>query len=151
MHEIGKVGLSDNMLLKHGNLDDQEFGQINQHTIIGEKICQPLRTLKPVLPIIRSHHERFNGSGYPDGLAGENIPLIAQIVALVDCYDAMSSTRPYRQALEKEVVIEMLREDTRKGWWETNMATTFLELIASNSIEQLNLQTEPSWLQANIP
>ncbi len=151
LHDIGKVGVADNILLKHGNLDDQEFGQIKQHTIIGEKICQPLRTLKPVLPIIRSHHERFNGSGYPDGLAGENIPLIAQIVALVDCYDAMSSTRPYRQALEKEVVIEMLREDTRKGWWETNMATTFLELIASNRIEQLNLQTEPGWLQANIP
>jgi len=151
LHDIGKVGVADNILLKHGNLDDQEFGQIKQHTIIGEKICQPLRTLKPVLPIIRSHHERFNGSGYPDGLAGENIPLIAQIVALVDCFDAMSSTRPYRQALEKEVVIELLREDARKGWWETNMSTAFLELISANSIEQLNLQSEPGWLQSNTP
>jgi putative two-component system response regulator len=142
LHDIGKVGVADNILLKHGNLDDQEFGQIKQHTIIGEKICHPLRTLKPVLPIIRSHHERFNGCGYPDGLKGEHIPQIAQIIALVDCYDAMTTTRPYREALAHTTVIDIFEEDTKNGLWEPQTARAFIDLIKINGPVQTNLVSD---------
>jgi putative two-component system response regulator len=128
--------------MKKGQLDEQEFLQIKEHTRIGEKICQPLRTLKPVLPIIRSHHERHNGSGYPDGLKGEQIPQIAQIIALVDCYDAMTTTRPYRAAMNKEIVITVLRDDCQKGLWNPTMCEAFLDLVASIDIEKIDLQSE---------
>ena len=136
LHDIGKIAVADHILLKPGVLNEQEFIQIREHTLIGEKICQPLKTLKPVLPIIRSHHERFNGSGYPDKISGESIPRIAQIVSLVDCFDAMTSTRPYRQALLKEQVIDMLKEETTRELWDPEICAVFFELIAENNLEQ---------------
>ena len=109
LHDIGKIAISDRILLKPGPLTQHEFEMIKKHPQIGEKICQPLNTLNSALPIIRHHHERYNGTGYPDGLAKEQIPLTAQIVAIVDCYDALTSNRPYREAMSKSGAIEMLK------------------------------------------
>jgi len=150
LHDIGKIAIADNILMKQSKLDEQEFTLIKQHTLIGEKICQPLRTLKPVLPIIRSHHERYNGTGYPDGLKGDDIPQIAQIVSLVDCYDAMTSKRPYRAALDKEAVTTILQNDCQNGLWEPQMYSTFLDLVTSNDIEKPDLQAETLLIQTVV-
>ncbi|MEL6165997.1 MAG: two-component system response regulator, partial [Cyanobacteria bacterium J06628_3] len=94
LHDIGKVGISDAVLLKKGKLTPDEWEEMRQHVLIGEQICQPLRSMRGVIPIIRSHHERWDGSGYPDGLKGNEIPLLAQIFQLIDIYDALTSERP---------------------------------------------------------
>ena len=86
------------------------------HTIRGEEICRPMKTLAPVLPIIRSHHERWDGSGYPDGLRGEEIPLLARILQVADIYDALTTARPYKPAFSHQHAIEMMLEEARRGW-----------------------------------
>jgi putative two-component system response regulator len=99
LHDIGKVSIPDSILLKAGPLTPAERQVMEQHPLIGERICQPLRSLRPVLPIIRHHHERLDGLGYPDGLRGEEIPRTARILQVVDIYDALTSNRPYRGAM----------------------------------------------------
>ena len=99
IHDIGKIGIPDSILLKPGPLTVDEFEIMKQHVFIGEEIARPLRSAHDLLPIIRNHHERIDGTGYPDGLAGEDIPLGARIVAICDAFDAMISDRPYRKGL----------------------------------------------------
>ncbi len=99
LHDIGKVSIPDSILLKPGPLTLAERQVMEQHPVIGERICQPLRSLRPVLPVIRHHHERLDGSGYPDGLRGDQIPQTARILQVADIYDALTSDRPYRSAL----------------------------------------------------
>jgi putative two-component system response regulator len=99
IHDIGKLAVPERILLKPGPLDPEERRIMQQHTIIGERICAPLRSFRNVLPIIRHHHERWDGSGYPDGLKGEAIPLTARILQITDVYDALTTDQPYRQAL----------------------------------------------------
>src|SRR5277367_1616970 len=103
VHDIGKVVVPDAILLKPGPLSDEETAVMRRHPVVGEHICAPLRTFRPVLPIIRHHHERYDGSGYPDGLRGESIPLTARILQLADVYDALTTDRPYRKADVSEV------------------------------------------------
>ena len=98
LHDIGKISIPDVILFKRGLLTDEEWQTMRLHTIRGEEICSPMKSLKPVLPIIRSHHERWDGSGYPDGLAGEEIPLLARILQVADIYDALTTARPYKPA-----------------------------------------------------
>lgn len=98
LHDIGKIGVRDEILTKTGRLTDEEYDAIKQHTIIGEKIAEPLGLSADERAVIRSHHERYDGTGYPDGLRGENIPLLARVAAIADAFDAMTSTRPYRKA-----------------------------------------------------
>ncbi len=99
VHDIGKVVIPDTILLKPGRLSFEEMKVIRQHPIEGERICSPLKSLHRVLPIIRHHHERLDGSGYPDGLSGDKIPLTARVLQTVDIYDALTTDRPYREAL----------------------------------------------------
>jgi len=99
LHDIGKIGVPDAILNKTSILDDYERGIVDKHPTTGEDICKPLRTLTNALPIIRHHHERVDGEGYPDGLSGEDIPLNAKIIAVVDCFDAITYDRPYRKGL----------------------------------------------------
>ncbi|PHS36051.1 MAG: hypothetical protein COA82_01880, partial [Alkaliphilus sp.] len=108
MHDIGKIGIPDEILLKKGSLTRQEYELIKTHPANGESFMSSLRFLEDTLPIIRNHHERIDGKGYPDNLDGDNIPILARIVAIADAYDAMSSERPYRHALTKEKAIEEL-------------------------------------------
>ena len=108
LHDIGKIGVRDDVLTKPGRLTRKEFDAIKLHPIVGERIVEPLGLINQEKSIIRHHHERFDGSGYPDGLAGEDIPLLARIVAVVDAFDAMTTTRSYRKAMSLEhAVAEM--------------------------------------------
>lgn len=99
LHDIGKIGVRDSVLAKPGPLEPAEWEHIRRHPVLGEKILSPIKLLAPVLPVVRHHHERYDGRGYPDGLAGEAIPLFARIVSIADAFEAMTSHRPYRPAL----------------------------------------------------
>ena len=133
LHDIGKIAISDTILLKAGPLSDKEFKAIKKHPEEGEKICLPLKTLKPVLSIIRYHHEKINGSGYPEGLKGNEIPELARIVGIVDCYDSLITNRPYRKAMSKSKAIQIMSDETDRGLWDPKIITVFFKLIKENS------------------
>jgi putative two-component system response regulator len=118
VHDIGKVAVPERILLKPGPLDAQERQLMETHTIIGEHACAPLKSFRLVLPIIRWHHEKRDGSGYPDRLKGDAIPLPARILQTADVYDALTSERPYRKALPREEALATMREEVRRGWWD---------------------------------
>ena len=131
LHDIGKIAIDDSILLKPGPLTAEEFEIIKTHPEVGENICRPLKTLKPVLPIIRYHQERFNGSGYPEGLAKHEIPLHARIIGLVDCYDALTTDRTYRKALPSEFAIQIMTKETEAGLWDPDFFKLLKEILAS--------------------
>lgn len=110
-----------------------EIVVMRKHAEVGEKICAPLRTFRLVLPIIRHHHEKRDGSGYPDGLSGEAIPLTARILQLADVYDALTTNRPYRTAVPSEVALAMMDEEAILGWWDTELFHTFRGMIRESS------------------
>jgi putative two-component system response regulator len=109
LHDIGKVGVPEAILNKPANLSAEEYRLVQEHPVIGERILAPIMHSAPVLAAIRSHHERLDGSGYPDGLAGEDIPLLARIITVVDCFDALTSSRAYRTYLSVDQALEVLR------------------------------------------
>ena len=129
LHDVGKIGIPDAILNKPGRLTDEEMQVVRSHPVIGERICNPLRSLKGVLPIIRHHHERFDGSGYPDGLQGEGIPLVARIVSVVDVYDALRTQRPYKPAMSTSEALRILREETAMGWWDPQIVGMLSQMI----------------------
>jgi len=128
LHDIGKISIPDVILFKRGLLTDEEWQTMRLHTIRGEEICRPMKTLAPVLPIIRSHHERWDGSGYPDGLAGEEIPLLARILQVADIYDALTTARPYKPAFTHQHAIEIMLEESRRGWRDPELVPLFSEI-----------------------
>jgi putative two-component system response regulator len=128
LHDIGKIGIPDVILFKRGLLSDDEWQTMRQHTLRGEEICRPMKTLAPVLPIIRSHHERWDGSGYPDGMAGEEIPLLARILQVSDIYDALTTARPYKPAFSHQHAIEIMMEEARRGWRDPELVPLFAEV-----------------------
>jgi putative two-component system response regulator len=125
IHDIGKLAVPEHILLKPGPLDSEERRIMQQHTIIGERICAPLRSFRNVLPIIRHHHERWDGSGYPDGLKGDAIPLTARILQITDVYDALTTARPYRQALPVPEALAIMRAEASRGWWDESLLNEF--------------------------
>jgi putative two-component system response regulator len=129
VHDIGKVAVPDTILLKPGPLTPGEIAVMRKHPVVGERICAPLKSLRFVLPIIRHHHEKRDGSGYPDGLSGEEIPLAARILQLADVYDALTTDRPYRTAVPSEVALAMMDEESRLGWWDHEFFAEFREMI----------------------
>jgi len=135
MHDIGKVGIPDAVLLKPGPLTPEERSVMQQHVEIGTRICSTLRTLRSVLPIIRHHHERLDGSGYPDGLAGEEIPYLARVFQVVDVYDALSAERCYRPALTPAKALSVLREETELGWWDPGVVEVFCSLVCEDGAD----------------
>src|SRR5882724_3316564 len=118
IHDIGKLAVPEHILLKPGPLTPEERKIMEQHTVIGEGICAPLRSFRNVLPIIRHHHEKQDGSGYPDGLKGAQVPLTARILQVTDIYDALTTDRPYRKALPQEKAFAIMREEVKRGWWD---------------------------------
>jgi putative two-component system response regulator len=128
LHDVGKIGVPDHVLLKPGGLTREEYELMKQHTVIGERLCGDLRLLRPVRPIIRHHHERCDGSGYPDGLRGDAIPLLAQITAIVDVYDAMTNDRVYRQAISAEEACRELLREAAAGRHRQDLVDLFVEL-----------------------
>src|SRR5258708_22059453 len=110
IHDIGKIGIPDSILLKPGELDSEERVRMNLHPIIGENIVAPLRSSADLRPMIRHHHERYDGTGYPDRLASEQIPLLARILSVCDAYDALVIDRPYREHLTRGQTLAILQE-----------------------------------------
>lgn len=134
LHDIGKVGIPDAVLLKPGKFTPDELEIMKQHVLIGERICQPLRTMRGVIPIIRHHHERWDGSGYPDGLVEREIPYLAQIFQIIDIYDALTSERPYKKAFTPEDALIIIHEETAKGWRNPELIRQFCEFIYSTEM-----------------
>jgi putative two-component system response regulator len=125
LHDIGKVAVPDSILLKPGPLTAAEMAQMQQHTLIGDRLCSELRLLQSVRPIVRSHHERLDGSGYPDGLRGPQVPLLAQIISVVDVFDALTTARPYKPAFQPDVAVRELYAEARRGWRDERLVAEF--------------------------
>ncbi|MBI5166787.1 MAG: response regulator [candidate division NC10 bacterium] len=128
LHDIGKIGVPDAVLLKPGSLTPEEFTIMKEHPVIGERICRPLRTARLLLPMIRHHHERMDGMGYPDGLKGEEIPIRARIITVADVYDALTTTRPYRPEIPRKRAIQMLREEAGRQL-DPHLVEAFIDII----------------------
>ena len=128
LHDIGKVGIPDAILFKPTRLTAEEWATMRTHTTRGVEICRHLPSLESVLPLIRSHHERWNGSGYPDGISGEQIPLLARVLQVADIYDALTSPRPYKVAFSAARTMDILREETDKGWRDPEIMAYFFRL-----------------------
>jgi putative two-component system response regulator len=129
VHDIGKIGVPEHILLKQGSLNAVEWEVMKEHPVTGERICSPLKSFRLVLPIIRHHHEKLDGSGYPDGLRGDKIPLTARVLQVTDIYDALITDRPYRKALCHEAAIRTMRDEARRGWWDNNLIDEFEALL----------------------
>src|SRR5258707_8867986 len=121
LHDVGKISVPESILLKPGPLDADERRIMQEHPITGENICKPLKSLRRILPVIRHHHEKMDGSGYPDGLHGEAIPLKARILQVADIYDALTTDRPYRGALLPEEALEILFTEAGNGWLDASV------------------------------
>ncbi|RPJ78132.1 MAG: HD-GYP domain-containing protein, partial [Acidobacteria bacterium] len=129
LHDIGKIGTSETVLHKPGTLTKEEFDQITKHPLLGEKMLSPLAHDSPdVLRIVRSHHERLDGRGYPDGLSGDQAPLPARIVSVVDVFDALTTNRPYRRAIPVEAAYGLLLQQARGGWCEPDLVHLFIDV-----------------------
>ncbi|HZQ92921.1 MAG TPA: HD domain-containing phosphohydrolase [Terriglobales bacterium] len=136
VHDIGKVAVPDAVLLKPARLTSEEFAVMKQHTVVGERICSPLHSFRDVLPIIRSHHERRDGSGYPDGLRGEQVPITARVLQVVDVYDALTTDRPYKRACSLEQALETMQDEVNRGWWDPYVFATFEQMMTSDAIPE---------------
>jgi HD-GYP domain-containing protein (c-di-GMP phosphodiesterase class II) len=128
LHDIGKVSISDSILLKPGPLSDEEWQLMRRHPLIAMELLSPIAYLAPALAIPRSHHERWEGGGYPDGVSGEQIPLAARIFALVDVYDALISDRPYRRAWSQGETLKFIGSQAGKQF-DPNIVPGFIEMI----------------------
>lgn len=129
LHDIGKIGIPDQILLKPGPLTEEERDSMRAHPLKGEQICKPLRSLASSLPIIRHHHERMDGAGYPDGLMGDKIPVGARIIAAVDFFDALVTDRPYREALPIQQALSIVRAATDDGHLDPEVVEMLVELV----------------------
>jgi putative two-component system response regulator len=129
VHDIGKIAVPDAILLKPGKLTPEEWKLIQEHPIVGERICAPLKSFRLVLPIIRHHHEKFDGSGYPDGLRGEAIPVTARVLQIVDVYDALTTDRPYKHAFSITDALQTMKQEVSKGWWDPHIFDQFEQLV----------------------
>jgi putative two-component system response regulator len=116
-------------------LTDEEFTQMKQHPVIGERICQSLSSTRELLSLIRHHHEKLDGTGYPDGLKDSEIEVHSRIMAIVDVYDALNTDRPYRNALPREEVLEILREETTRGWWDPYLMMKFIQMVENGYVD----------------
>jgi putative two-component system response regulator len=140
LHDVGKVGIPDAILLKPGSLTREEYMVMQHHPVIGERLCAGLRSLADVRPIVRHHHERLDGSGYPDGLSGDAIPLVAAITGIVDVFDALTTIRPYKQAMSFEAAAEELHREAARGLHRANLVDTFLEVVLADGAPVLGAQ-----------
>jgi putative two-component system response regulator len=129
LHDLGKIAVPDEILKKGSNLTPNEWEIMKKHPATGENICRPLKSLRLVLPIIRSHHEHSDGSGYPDGLHRSEIPLLPRILQVVDVYDALRTARAYKPALSHEQAAVTMRQESRAGLWDGELVDEFLRMV----------------------
>jgi putative two-component system response regulator len=135
LHDIGMLAIPDSVLRRPGRLEPAEFELVKSHTIIGDQLCGNLRSLQSVRPIVRHHHERFDGSGYPDCLGGDEIPLLAQIIGIVDVYDAVTTQRPYQRAQSIEQAVTLLRAQAASGWRNPALVEEFAVVVKSGRLD----------------
>jgi len=128
LQDVGKVGIPDSILFKPGKLSDEEWETMRTHPARGEEICRPLKSLENVLPLIRHHHERLDGTGYPDRLSGDDIPLLARVLQVVDIYDALTNPRPYKQAYARPKALEILEQEAECGWRDREITRIFVRM-----------------------
>ncbi len=133
VHDVGKIAVPDAILLKPGRLTEEEWKVVRQHPVVGERICAPLKSFRLVLPIIRHHHEKLDGSGYPDGLRGDAIPITARVIQIVDVFDALTTDRPYKKAFSTADALQTMREELAKGWWDRPIFEEFERLVSCDS------------------
>ena len=138
VHDIGKVAVPDNILLKPGRLTAEEWKLVQEHPLVGERICAPLKSFRSVLPIIRHHHEKLDGSGYPDGLRGDDIPVTARVLQIVDVYDALTTVRPYKPAFSITDALQTMKQEVAKGWWDPHIFDQFERLVRSGTANFLS-------------
>jgi putative two-component system response regulator len=137
VHDVGKIAVPDAILLKPGSLTADEWKLIKEHPVVGERICAPLKSFRFVLPIIRHHHEKCDGSGYPDGLRGEAIPVTARVLQIVDVYDALTTDRPYKRAYSITDALQTMKQEVAKGWWDPHIFDQFEQLVRSGTADFL--------------
>ena len=156
LHDVGKVAVPDRILFKPGRLTEEEWRVMKQHTVRGEQICGGMKSLKSVLPIIRHHHERWDGSGYPDGLRREEIPLLARVLQIADIFDGLTRERPYKPAYTAEHALQIIQEETAAGWRDPMVVEAFMDvfplfsngdLTSRSSLQALalSLQEQNGW------
>jgi len=129
LHDIGKLGVPDAILLKRGPLDSSEWTIMKQHPVVGAQLCSPLHSMHRTLEIVRHHHEKWDGSGYPDGLAGKEIPALARVFQVLDVYDGLSRERPYKPALPRDEVVSIMERETASGCWDPDLMERFLRIV----------------------
>lgn len=125
LHDIGKIALDESLINKPGKLTPEEYAMVKEHPLVGYKICHSLKSVRYALPVIRWHHEKIDGSGYPDGLKGDEIPIAVRIMAIVDVYDALTTKRPYKEAYPPAKAFAILEEEVAKGWWDGELVEKF--------------------------
>jgi len=136
LHDIGKLGIPDAVLMKPSALNEEELTIMAKHPVIGHNMCAGLKSMKHTAPIILHHHERWDGSGYPYGLKGDDIPYLAQVFQLVDIFDALTYERPYKTAFSIEKALSILKEETEKGWRNPTLVNKFVDFIlAQDNLE----------------
>ena len=131
LHDIGKMAIPDPILMKPGVLNKEEFDIMKTHPLIGCSICERLRSAKDAIPIIRHHHERLDGTGYPDRLKKDDISLLVRIVNVVDIYDALTSRRSYKDAWSIDKAFKVMYEEVKKGWWDGDIVRLWEKLVRS--------------------
>ena len=139
LHDVGKLGIPDAILMKPSALDHDEWLVMQQHTVIGANLVAGLKSMRLTVPIVRHHHERWDGSGYPDGLAGDAIPLLARVFQVVDIYDALLYARPYKARLPHEQALAILADEAARGWRDPHITAAFIDL-ARRHPAQLNVE-----------
>jgi putative two-component system response regulator len=146
VHDLGRIGIPDHILQKVGPLSEDEWVLVKKHPEIGEKICKPVRSFDLVLPIIRHHHERLDGSGYPDGLKSDAIPLTAQVLAMADIYDALTRDRSYRTAVPPEEAFGIMAAEAKRGWRDGDLVLQLQALIQETGVSSLSPEAVPTLL-----
>lgn len=149
LHDIGKVAVPDRILLKPEGLSADEMQIVRRHPVVGEEICAPLKTFRHLLPLIRHHHERSDGSGYPDGLAGDSIPLGAQILQMADIFDALTTDRPYRKELTVESAMNVMHREANQGQLSAKLFREFSIFVWSTNPWRLSREMKDAELRPN--
>lgn len=138
VHDVGKIAIPDAILLKPGSLSRDEWRLVQEHPVVGERICAPLKSFRFVLPIIRHHHEKCGGSGYPDGLQGNEIPIAARVLQIVDVYDALTTQRPYKPAFSITDALQTMKLEVARGWWDPRVFDEFERLVRDGAADFLS-------------